>query len=476
MKMCDQALGNARIRRVVLGGAAAFSIYIASAGMAACSQLLIARIVGAHTYGVYAYVIAWITILAYFCALGFDIALLRFVSAYQTMGASRLARGVIQYAERRSLAVSVVVVLIGTLVIEIWPRQFSAELENTFLVGFLLIPIWALLWIRCSIVRAFGGVVPALIPDRVVRDGLLVILVLAGLALGWRTKAPAVMMAAVVASTVALVLASLAVRRLRPDAIKTIMPEYAAATWRQTAVPFMVIAAAEALLNRTGVVLLGWFGETREAGIYSLVFNIAFLVVLPRTAINTLFAPTISSLFTRNDQVTLQALVTKAASWTLLTAVGIALVLAILAEPLLTWFGKDFATGVPALRILLVGQVIAAAFGSQLLVMTMTEHERVAAILLILSAAVNVLASVAFIGLLGLTGAAIASSAALIIWNIAMAFFIFRYLRLLPGALGMFVSNRKQQTMPPPDLHPRMPSAQGNSPHQRGTTEALAGR
>jgi O-antigen/teichoic acid export membrane protein len=476
MKMCDQALGNARIRRVVLGGAAAFSIYIASAGVAAFSQLLIARIVGAHTYGVYAYVIAWITILAYFCALGFDIALLRFVSAYQTMGASRLARGVIQYAERRSLAVSVVVVLIGTLVIEIWPRQFSAELENTFLVGFLLIPIWALLWIRCSIVRAFGGVVPALIPDRVVRDGLLVILVLAGLALGWRPKAPAVMMAAVVASTVALVLASLAVRRLRPDAIKTIMPEYAAATWRQTAVPFMVIAAAEALLNRTGVVLLGWFGETREAGIYSLVFNIAFLVVLPRTAINTLFAPTISSLFTRNDQVTLQALVTKAASWTLLTAVGIALVLAILAEPLLTWFGKDFATGVPALRILLVGQVIAAAFGSQLLVMTMTEHERGAAILLILSAAVNVLASVAFIGLLGLTGAAIASSAALIIWNIAMAFFIFRYLRLLPGALGMFVSNRKQQTMPPPDLHPRMPSAQGNSPHQRGTTEALAGR
>jgi O-antigen/teichoic acid export membrane protein len=464
MKMYDQTPGNARIRRVALGGATAFTIYIASAGVMACSQLLIARIVGAHTYGVYTYVIAWLTILAYFCALGFDIALLRFVSAYQAVGACSLARGVIQYAERRALAISVVVVLIGTLVIEIWPSQLSAELKNTFLAGFILIPIWALLWIRCSIVRAFGGVVLALIPDRVVRDGLLVVLVvLAAVVLGWHTDAPAVMMAAVAGSTVALVLASLAVRRLRPEAIKMIAPEYAAATWRQTAVPFMIIASAEALLNRTGILLLGWFGETREAGIYSLAFNIAFLVVLPRTAINTLFAPTISSLFARNDQVTLQALVTKAASWTLCTSIGIALVLAILAEPLLTWFGRDFAAGVPALRILLVAQVIVAAHGSQLLVMTMTKHERGAAVLLILSAAVNVLASVAFICLFGLTGAAIATSVALIVWNMAMAFFISRYLRLLPGVLGMFVSSRRRQVMSPPDFDQKMPPAQGNS-------------
>jgi O-antigen/teichoic acid export membrane protein len=217
-------------------------------------------------------------------------------------------------------------------------------------------------------------------------------------------------------------------------------------------VPLMVVTAAEALLNRTGVVLLGSFGEARDAGIYSLVFNIAFLVALPRTAINTLFAPTISSLFTRDDQATLQALVTKAASWTFCTALGIALVLTILAEPVLAWFGKDFTAGVPALRILLVGQVIAAAFGSQLHVMTMTAHERGAAFLLILSAAINILASAAFISLLGLTGAAIASSAALIIWNIAMAFFIFRHLRLLPGVLGIFVSSRRQQTLPRPKV------------------------
>src|SRR5258708_38204546 len=127
LKMYDQALGSARIKRVALGGATAFAIFVASAGVTACSQLLIARLVGADTYGVYAYVIAWMTILAYFSALGFDIALLRFVPAYQTTQAWSLARGVIQYADRRTLAVSILVMLVGASVTMIWSRQFSPD-------------------------------------------------------------------------------------------------------------------------------------------------------------------------------------------------------------------------------------------------------------------------------------------------------------------------------------------------------------
>jgi O-antigen/teichoic acid export membrane protein len=448
-EVVDQDLGSARIKRVALGGVTAFAIFVVSAGVTACSQLLIARLVGADTYGIYAYVIAWITILAYFSALGFDIALLRFLPAYQTKGAWGLARGVIRYAEQRALAVGILVILAGTSIIWIWSRHFTPELRNTFLVGFILVPIWALLWIRCSVVRGFGGVALALVPDKIVRDGLLLLLVgLASLGLRQHADAPLVMMATLVGSTVALGLASVAMRRLRPGVITHSPLEYAAATWRHAAVPLVIITAAEALLNRTGVVLLGWLGETKEAGIYSLAFNISFLVVLPRAAINTLFAPTISSLFTRNDRATLQALVTQSASWTLCAASCIALALAVLAEPILTWFGKDFADGVPALRILLVGQVIAASYGSQLYVMTMTEHERGAAALLILSAAVNVVASIFFISILGLTGAAIATTIALIVWNVAMALFISRHLRLLPGILGLLGSRLRRSLAP----------------------------
>jgi len=47
------------------------------------------------------------------------------------------------------------------------------------------------------------------------------------------------------------------------------------------------------------------------------------------------------------------------------------------------------------------------------------------------------------ISMLGLTGAAVATTIALIVWNVAMALFISRHLRLMPGILGIFGSNRR---------------------------------
>jgi O-antigen/teichoic acid export membrane protein len=435
--MVKGALGDAPLERVKRGGVAAFGIFVIGAGLTYCSQLVIARIVGADTFGVYTYVFAWMVVLAYFSALGFDVALLRFVPTYRAEHAWALLKGVIQYAERRAMAVSAGVIAIGVFVVMVVAPGMSSPLRNTFLVGFILVPVWALLWIRSSAVRAFGGVVSALAPDRMVRDGMLLAIVALASWLGATIDAPWVMTATLVGSVVGLCLSSLAKRRLRPRAIDALAPEYAASIWRRTALPLVIIAAAESLLNRTGVLLLGWTGHTTDAGIYGLAFNIAFLAALPRTAVNTLFAPTISHLFARKDQAMLQVLVTTSALWTLCGAAAIGLLLSLLAEPLLSWFGHGYEAGVPALRILLIGQVFAASVGSQLHVMTMTGHERSAAVLLVTSTAVNALMSMVFIHQFGLTGAAIATTITLIVWNAAMALFIWRHLELLPGVLGL---------------------------------------
>jgi O-antigen/teichoic acid export membrane protein len=435
--VAEGAPGDPSIERVKRGGVAAFGIFVIGAGLTYCSQLLIARLVGADTFGIYTYVFAWMVVLAYFSALGFDVALLRFVPAYRAERAYALLKGVIQYAERRAMAVSAGVIALGILVV-LLATGTSSALRNTFLVGFFLVPVWALLWIRSSAVRAFGGVVSALAPDRMVRDGmLLAIVAVASFAFGANLDAPWVMAATLVGSIVGLVLSSLAKHRLRPRILDTLTATYSAAIWRRTALPLVIIAGAESLLNRTGVLLLGWTGHTTDAGIYGLAFNIAFLAALPRTAVNTLFAPTISHLFARKDQAMLQVLVSTSALWTLCGAAAIALVLSVLADPLLSWFGHGYEAGVPALRILLIGQVFAASLGSQLHVMNMTGHERSAAVLLIISTVVNALVSMIMIHQFGLTGAAIATTLALILWNAGMAIFIWRYLELLPGVLGL---------------------------------------
>jgi len=435
--MDDGMPGSATVSRVARGGVTAFFVYGAGFGLTYCSQLVIARIVGVDTYGVYAYVFAWMVVLAYFSTLGFDVGLLRFVPAYEAERAWPLLQGVIQYAQRRAAFVGFSVIFIGICAVNAWTS--SPELRSTFLAGFALVPILALVRIRCSAVRAFGGVVSALVPDRVVREGTLIgLLAVASLGMGWTLNAPFVMVATLISSTLGLVCAGLAMRRRRPRAIHDILPAYDAAAWRRAAIPLLILGATEALMNRTGVILLGWIADTKNAGIYSLAFNIALVVTLPRIAVNTLFAPVISDLYTRRDKETMQVLITRAASWTFCAGICIAAVLFLLAEPLLAWFGAGYEAGVPALRILLISQVMAAGAGSQLYVMTMTGHERSAAVLLVSCAIVNAAASAVLIGMFGLAGAAIGTAVSLVVWNVAMALFLWRRLNLLPGVLAIF--------------------------------------
>lgn len=430
---------GASVKQFAFGSAAAFSVYVVGHGLAFITQLLIARTLGAESYGIYAYVVAWMSLLSYVCALGFNVALVRFVPIYLAAQTWAMLRGVIQYAERRVALVSITLIALGIAVIQIRGPALPLDLKNSFLIGFILVPLWALLWVRCAIVRGLGGIVWALIPVRIVREGLLLIFVCATLlGLSSVVGAPLMMTATVASSAVALVVATLAIHRLRPRAIKDVVADYRADTWRQAALPLLVVTATEALFNKTGVLILGWLSETKDAGIYALVFNMALLVVLPRTAVNTIFAPTVSRLYAQKKYSELQVLTARAAALSLSTAVCIAIAIAVLAKPVLGWFGQEFVAGVLPLHILLIGQLFAASTGSQLQVMAMTGHERGAAKILVASAVASAVICVLFVNLFGLIGAAIATTTALIIWNTAMALFIWRNLKLRPGVLGIF--------------------------------------
>jgi Na+-driven multidrug efflux pump len=81
--------------------------------------------------------------------------------------------------------------------------------------------------------------------------------------------------------------------------------------------------------------------------------------------------------------------------------------------------------------------LLAAGAGSQLLLMAMTGNEAGAARMLVISAIFHGLLCAGLVIPLGLTGAAIATAAALAVWNILMAVDIWRKLQILPGALGL---------------------------------------
>ncbi len=429
-------------RGAALGGLArgsvlAFGTYVVGTALTCLSQLLVARLVGSVSYGYYAYALAWMAILAYVAALGFDVSLLRLIPAYCAMRRWSLARGVLRYAQHRNVAASCLIVVAAALMLEFRANAVPAEQVRTFLIGLALVPMLSLLWISSAAARAFGAVVAALAPDRIVRDGGVVVALL-GMSLwrGTRFDASSVMATLVGCTLIGLIAVRAVLRRYCPPIVAAAAPEYAAAIWRVTAIPLVSISASETLLNRTGVILFGWLGDGIAAGVFALAFNISMTVILPRTAVNARFAPLVSEFFVRGDQAGLQSMVTRTATWTLLSGLCIAMPLAIVAQPLLSWFGPGFARGVTAMRVLLAGQVVACAFGPQMVLMTMTGNERRAAVLLGASTIFGAALGWNLIHSMGLTGAAIAASAAFVAWNASMAVFVRRSLGLVPGTLA----------------------------------------
>jgi O-antigen/teichoic acid export membrane protein len=423
--------------RLARGAAGAFVINVGGTGLAFLSQLVLARVLGVEGYGIYAYVIAWVTILGLLATLGFHTALLRFASAYRAHGEWALLRGVIRYAEIRVLTAGLAIGAVGAVAVVGLGDRLPPELVRTFQLGFAIVPVLALLQLRSSTVRAFGGVISALAPQNLVRSAtVLLIVAVAGLVLGWQLAPSSAMAAMLLGTALGLALVTLALRRRRPAQVTTVAVEQQAALWRQTALPLLFLAAMQALLARIDILILGYVVDTTSAGIYVAASRVAALVAFALTAVNTIFAPNIAALHARGDSPALQAMVTTTARWTTISGLAIAVPLLVLAPIVLAAFGDAFTSGATALRILLLGQIVNAATGSVGNLLTMTGHERYAAVVLGIAAVGQVGLCAILIPMFGMEGAAIATAATMIGWNIAMAVFVWRNLRIVPSILA----------------------------------------
>jgi O-antigen/teichoic acid export membrane protein len=418
---------------------AAFAVFVVGALLTYLAQLVTARVIGPDSYGIYAYVLAWVTLLGYFSTLGFHVSLLRFVPAYQTKEQWPLVRGVIRYSLRGAAGTAIGIVLIGVCAIIALQGSMRPELAHTFLLGIVAVPFLALHLIGAAVVRAFGGIVAALAPERVARDGLLLAIVAAAF---WGNlyylDATLAMAATLLSSLVMLGLIGISFRRLRPPSLVHVKPAYAAEDWWRPTLPLTVIMIADNVMSRAGVIALGLVGNTLDAGIFAVAFSMAILAALPRMAVATVFAPTVSALFVQGNQAGLQSLSAKASCLSLLGTACVAIPLLLLAQPLLSWFGRDFVAGAPIVTILVLGEVFAAACGPQQHLVTMTGHERPGATMLAVCAVANFVACMLMIDSLGMTGAALARTATLIAWNVAMGVFIYRRLHLMPGLVVSF--------------------------------------
>jgi O-antigen/teichoic acid export membrane protein len=293
-------------------------------------------------------------------------------------------------------------------------------------------------------VRAFGGVVSALLPERIVRDGLLLVLVAIADLSGLRqVDAPTVMLAVVISSAITVVLVFMTSAKFEPPGLRQVEPRYASREWWSAVPPLMLITGLDVFVSRAGVMVLGWINQIGEAGIFALALNVALLVGLSRIAVGTMFSPTAADLYARGDRIALQKVFSRATLLSFGGGIMVAIPLLLFVEPFLRYFGEGFAAGAPIARILILGYVFVALCGPQQNLLTMTGNEWPAATTMIAGAVANVIGCAVGVALYGLIGAAVGVALALTIWNVAMAIYIGKRLKIQPGLVFAFQSLRQ---------------------------------
>ncbi len=423
--------GQTGLRGASIG---ALGVLLGSAAISYLGQLGTVRLVGVESFGIYIYALAWLTLLAQFATLGSNVSLLRLASGYQGQGAWPLMAGVLRVAFGATAASGLLLAALVMWGLRRWGP--GGDLGLTLMIGAAAIPLLSLQLVAASAVRVFGAVVQALVPERLVRDSLALVvlgfLYLSGLA---APGAPAAMAGMMVSAAVIFAMSAVLAARFWPVEARGLPWTHDLRRWLRPTLPLTVIMVADVVMARFGIVVLGLFGRTAEAGLFGVCLGLSLLAALPRMAVAAAFAPNVASLHAKGDSPGLQLLVRRGAWLSCLGSLGIALPMVLAAPLLLSLFSASFAAASPIVAVLVLGQVVAGAAGPQQHLMTMTGHEATGARMHLGSALFGTALALALVPAFGVLGAAVATTAAMSVWNIAMAVFAFRQLGLRPGLL-----------------------------------------
>ena len=194
----------ARLRALVAGGSSEasltrrlagtiFIIRVLSAGLAYLSQILLARWMGGSDYGIYVYVWTWVLLLGSMMDFGISASAQKIIPEYRTRGDHARLRGFLSGSRWMTFAVSSVLsLLLAGLVTLLSPWIAAGEIVP-LTIGCLTLPAFVVANTQDGIARSHDWMRLGLMPQFIVRQGLIIALTagifMLGLGLGWTPAA-----------------------------------------------------------------------------------------------------------------------------------------------------------------------------------------------------------------------------------------------------------------------------------------------
>jgi O-antigen/teichoic acid export membrane protein len=406
---------------------------IAGRGLVALVEIILARLLGPVSFGLYA--IGWtiVRIAGTIGMMGLHNGVIHFGSQYWRTSPSEL-RPLLRY----TLGFAILMGMIeGGLLYwsapwlanQLFQKPDLAPVLKGFAFAF---PLAISLWVSAAATRISQRLKYSVLGEDftqpVVNLVLVVVLFLAGLKLG------GAVVASVVSFGAGLVVTLHFLKTLIPDdpgsAPKS---KFVAKDLLLYSLPTGLAGTFSLLTSWAGRLFIGFYRPAAEAGIFQSASQVSIVFVLILTAMNSIFAPMIADLYYRKEINRINDLYKISAKWGLYLILPIFVVICLLPRELMvTVFGEEYASGALALVILAATQVVNVGTGAVGFLLIMTGNQNNWFIISAFSVVINILLNIMMVPEWGLTGASIATGVSISILYLVGLIEVRRVLKLWP--------------------------------------------
>ena len=332
-----------------LGALLSFGVRVASAFITFLAQVLMARWLGAHDFGIYTYVWVVVNVVGTLATFGLSITAVRFLNEYFTHNRMDLARGFLRFGRVLSFGIGLLAAVGGIVILHTMPWCIDADFRRPLMVGLLSLPAFALTDFHDGTGRARSWLLLAFVPPYILRPLMLLVFVALGV---WVLDERTALMAAValVAATwlVAGVQYVLQDRRFRAD-FKDAAAQMDIRQWVWVSLPLLLLDSFTLLMTNIDVLILKAFVSADQIAVYFAAARVISFVAFIHFAVVAVAMPRFATAYAKRDIERAGKLLRQFRLWTFGPSLLAAAFLLAVGPFVLALFGPEFPAAWPVI-------------------------------------------------------------------------------------------------------------------------------
>ena len=392
-----------------------FLVRVGSAMLALASQVLLARWMGSFQFGIYVYVWTWVLMIGALADFGLSSAARRFIPEYtETKSLDRL-RGFLSGSRWLAFGIATAIGLAGAAGVSVFASYLDHFAVVPLYLACVTIPIYGLVQVQAGIAQSYDWPNLALMPFYIWRQ--LTITVLMGVAYlaGAPTDAVTAMIVAVVTTWAVTIGQLVMLDRKLKGKVPAGPKQYETGVWFATAIPIFVVEGFYLLLTYVDILALEHFGSPDQVAVYYAGARLLAIVAFVYFAIAGATTHKFTQYHVSGDKERLARFFAETIRWTFWPSLAACALVLALGRPLLGLFGTGFERGYDVMFILAIGMLARAAVGPAERLLNMLGERKQCAFIYAVAFAVNLALCVMLIPRIGIEGAGIATSSALVL-------------------------------------------------------------